>query len=168
MNHLEKFADIHTFLFDVDGVLTNNEVLILEDGALLRKMNIRDGYAIKQALRSGFRIGIITGGRSEGVRKRLEGLGVTDIYTGRQEKLEAYEELVHRYDLDEGGILYMGDDLPDYPVMRRVGLPAAPQNAAREILDIAQYISPQPGGEGCVRDVIEKVLRLQDKWQAAD
>ncbi len=164
MNQLEKFGEIHTFIFDVDGVLTNNEILITENGELLRKMNVRDGYALKRAAQQGYHICIITGGRSEGVRKRLEGLGITEIFLNRSEKLEAYEEYISEYDLDPQGILYMGDDIPDYPVMRRVGLPTCPRNAIPEILEIAEYISPFDGGEGCARDVIEKVLRLQGKW----
>lgn len=164
MNYLEAFRQIRTFIFDVDGVLTNNLVLILEDGKLLRQMNIRDGYAIKRAVQTGFRVCVITGGKSEGVRERLQALGVTDIYLGRQEKLEAYEELVEAYTLKEEEILYMGDDVPDYPVMRKVGLPTCPADAAPEVLAIARYVSGYRGGEGCVRDVIEKVLRLQGKW----
>lgn len=165
MNQLEKFRDIHTFIFDVDGVLTNNEVLVTEDGALLRTMNVRDGFAIKHAVEAGYRVCIITGGRSEGVRKRLEMLGVEDIYVNRQEKLDAYEEFIQTYDLDEGEILYMGDDLPDYPVMRRVGLPVCPNDAAHELLEIAQYVSPFAGGHGCARDVIQKVMLLHGTWR---
>lgn len=168
MNQLEKFREIHTFIFDVDGVMTNNEILVLESGELLRKMYVRDGYALKRAVQQGYRVAVITGGKSEGVRKRLESLGVTDIFTGRTggtEKLEAFEEFILEYELDPQSILYMGDDFPDYPVMRRVGLPACPRNAIPEILEIADYISSYNGGNGCVRDVIEKVLRLHDKWQ---
>ena len=167
MNHLESFRQVHTFIFDVDGVLTNNKVLVMENGQLLRQMNIRDGYAIKRAVDAGYKVCIITGGRSEGVRRRLEALGVKDVYLGAQEKLESYEEFVAAYSLDEGKILYMGDDLPDYPVMRRVGFPTCPRDAAPEIFDLALYISPMNGGEGCVRDVIEKVLRLNGSWQIA-
>ncbi len=164
MNQLEKFSEIHTFIFDVDGVLTNNEILITEQGELLRKMNVRDGLALKYAVQQGYNLCIITGGRSEGVRKRLEGLGITEIFSGQSEKTEAFETYTRAHDLDPNGILYMGDDLPDYPVMRKVGLPTCPRNAAPEILNIAKYISPYNGGEGCVRDVIEKVLRLHNKW----
>ena len=164
MNQLENFRHIKTFIFDVDGVFTDSTVLILEDGKLLRKMNIRDGYAVKKAIEKGFRICVITGGKSEGVRIRLQGLGVKDIFTGIHDKLEIYEEYVHAFDLDPGQILYMGDDIPDYPVMRRVGLPSCPKNAAPELLEVAQYVSPYNGGEGCVRDVIEKVMRLQELW----
>ncbi|MCB0553267.1 MAG: HAD-IIIA family hydrolase [Phaeodactylibacter sp.] len=167
MNQLEQFRDIRAFIFDVDGVLTNNKVLVMENGQLLRQMNIRDGYAIKRAVDAGYKVCIITGGRSEGVRRRLEALGVKDVYLGAQEKLESYEEFVAAYSLDEGKILYMGDDLPDYPVMRRVGFPTCPRDAAPEIFDLALYISPMNGGEGCVRDVIEKVLRLNGSWQIA-
>ncbi len=165
MNQLEKFRDIHTFLFDVDGVMTNNEILITENGKLLRKMNVRDGYALKRATQQGYLIGIITGGKSEGVRKRLEGLGITEIFLGYSEKLEAYEAFVQEHNLDPSSILYMGDDWPDYPVMRKVGLPTCPRNAIPEILEISDYISSFNGGEGCVRDVLEKVMRLHGKWQ---
>lgn len=164
MNQLEKFRKIQTFIFDVDGVLTNSEVLVLEDGKLLRKMNIRDGYAIKRALQKGYRVCILTGGISEGVKIRLERLGVQDIFTGIDDKLETYEEYIDAFDIDPDEILYMGDDFPDYWVMRKVGLPCCPYNAAPELLEIAQYVSPLPGGEGCARDVIEKVLRLHKKW----
>lgn len=164
MNHLESFSAIHTFIFDVDGVLTNNEILITEAGELLRKMNVRDGLAIKIAIDKGYRIAIITGGRSEGVKKRLEALGIKDIYSGISNKLEAFEEFMETYDLDPVGVLYMGDDLPDYPVMRRVGMATCPKNSAPELFPIANYISPYNGGEGCVRDVIEKVLRLKGEW----
>lgn len=164
MNQLEKFRDVHTFIFDVDGVFTNNEILILEGGELLRKMNVRDGYAVKKAIQAGYRVAIITGGSSEGVRKRLEALGIKDIYVGRQEKMEAYDQFVLEYDLNPLGILYMGDDFPDRPVMRRVGLPTCPSDAIPEILEFVDYISPYKGGDGCVRDVIEKVMRLQNKW----
>jgi 3-deoxy-D-manno-octulosonate 8-phosphate phosphatase (KDO 8-P phosphatase) len=168
MNNLEVFRDIHTFIFDVDGVLTNSRVLVMQDGQLLRQMNIRDGYALRRAVEEGYRVIIISGGKSEGVRVRLQNLGVPDIYLGIQDKLDTYEEVVDMYELEEGGILYMGDDLPDYPVMRRVGLPCCPADAAREIKELAQYISPINGGDGCARDVIEKVLRLNDQWLELD
>lgn len=168
MNMLERFADISTFFFDVDGVLTNNMILILEDGKLLRQMNVRDGLAIKMALQQGYRVCIITGGRSEGVVERLRGLGIQDIHSGISDKLEVYEELKTLYDLADEEILYMGDDLPDYTVMRRVGLPVCPADAAPEIAELAHYISPLVGGAGCVRDVIEKVMRIQGKWLLDD
>ena len=165
MNQLEQFREIDTFIFDVDGVLTNSQVLVMEDGKLLRQMSIRDGYALKRAVEAGYNVCIITGGKSEGVKIRLQNLGISDIYTGISDKLEVYESYVRENELSEGSILYMGDDLPDYPVMRRVGLPACPQDAAPELFELAAYVSHQNGGEGCARDVIEKVLRLNDDWK---
>ncbi len=167
MNQLEQFREIKTFIFDVDGVLTDGRLLVLESGELLRQMNIRDGYAIRCAVKEGYQVCIITGGKSEGVRKRLEGLGVEHIYEGVEDKLRAYEQYLKSKDngLDEGKILYMGDDLPDYAVMRRVGFATCPRDAAHELFEVAKYVSPFRGGEGCARDVIEKVLRLNGKWR---
>jgi len=164
MNQLEKFGEVDTFIFDVDGVFTDSSVLILEDGKLLRKMSTRDGYAVKAALAAGYRVCVITGGKSEGVRHRLANLGVRDIYTGISDKLEVYEEYIGTYELAEERILYMGDDLPDYEVMRRVGFPVCPADAAPEIKRLALYISSETGGNGCVRDVIERTLKISGKW----
>ena len=164
MNYLEKFKDIQTFIFDVDGVLTNSEIIVLESGKLLRKMSIRDGYAIKHAVRNGYKVVIITGGKSEGVVKRLQGLGVVDIYYGISDKVDAYQEVVYTYELKPTQILYMGDDFPDIEVMHKVGIAACPKDAAHEVIEIADYISPIEGGKGCARDVIEKVMRLHGKW----
>ncbi len=164
INLLEPFNYIKTFIFDIDGVFTDSRVTIFEDGSLIRVMNIKDGYAVKQALKAGFRLIVITGGNSQGVVTRLKGLGITDVYWGISDKMAIYEELIRKYNLDESQILYMGDDLPDYQVMRRVGLPVCPVDAATEIIQISQYISPLAGGAGCVRDVIEKTLRIQGQW----
>ena len=164
MNNLEDFRDIHTLIFDVDGVLTNSELIITEDGQLLRKMNTRDGYAMKMALNSGLRICIITGGNSQGVATRLKGLGIQNIYTGVRDKLAVLEEYIHTYDIKLSGVLYMGDDIPDYDPMTKVGMPVCPKDAAIEIQRVSRYISNKNGGDGCVRDVIEKVLKLQGKW----
>ena len=164
MNQLETFATINTFIFDVDGVLTNSQVLVTEEGNLLRHMSIRDGYAIKLAVNKGYNVCIITGGRSEGVKKRLEGLGVKDIYIGISDKMSAFEEYIEKNELDTDYVLYMGDDMPDYPVMTKVGLPTCPADAAPELFSIAKYVSPKDGGKGCARDVIEKVLKLNGDW----
>ncbi|MEO1516379.1 MAG: 3-deoxy-D-manno-octulosonate 8-phosphate phosphatase [Bacteroidota bacterium] len=164
MNYLEKFKSIGTFILDVDGVLTNGELIVLENGHLLRKMNVRDGLAIKTALQCGYRVAVITGGNSSGVIQRLRKLGVNDIYAGIDDKLDVFEEYIYTYDIDPASVLYMGDDWPDYPPMRRVGLPVCPSDAIPEIMEVAQYISPIKGGEGCVRDVIEKTLRLNHQW----
>ncbi len=163
-NPLEKFKEIDTVICDVDGVLTNNQVLTTEEGELLRSFNVKDGYAIKKAIEAGIRFFAITGGRSQGVKIRLDQLGFTEVHLGISNKLLTYEKLVEQYRLDEGRIMYLGDDVPDYKVMRRVGLPACPKDAAHEVLDIALYISPLRGGAGFARDVIEKLLRIQEKW----
>ena len=167
MTELEYFRHIHTLIFDVDGVLTNSELIVLENGHLLRKMSTRDGYALKLAVSKGLRVVIITGGTSTGVAQRLKNLGVTHIFSGVQKKVGIYEALLDEFEFtteDEEGILYMGDDLPDYEVMRRVGFPVCPADAVPEVRQIARYISPFEGGRGCVRDVIEKVMKLKRMW----
>lgn len=164
MNQLEKFADITTFFFDIDGVFTDNNLLITDAGEFLRSMNVRDGYAVKRAIRAGYRIVVITGGSSPGVTQRLQGLGITEIHTGREKKLAVFDHLVEEDKLQPQEILYLGDDLPDFPVMRRVGLPCCPADAVPEILGVSKYVSPYRGGEGCVRDVIEKVMRIKGEW----
>lgn len=164
-NVLTKFKGIHTFIFDVDGVLTNGQVLVTDQGELLRMMSVRDGQALRMAIEEGYRVLILTKGKSEGVVSRLKDLGIRDIVYNLTNKLKAYEEFLDAYELDEDGILYMGDDLPDYEVMRRVGLPTCPSDAVAEIREISHYISPIKGGEGCVRDVIEKVMKLNGAWR---
>lgn len=163
-NILSRFKDIHTFIFDVDGVLTNGNVLVTEKGELLRMMSVRDGQALRMAIDEGYRILILTKGKSEGVVSRLRELGIRDIIYNVQNKLKAYEEFLDAYELNEDGILYMGDDLPDFEVLRRVGLPTCPHDAVPEIREICHYISPIKGGEGCARDVIEKVMKLNGVW----
>jgi 3-deoxy-D-manno-octulosonate 8-phosphate phosphatase (KDO 8-P phosphatase) len=157
---------ITTFIFDVDGVLTNGTLTIMPDGELVRHMNVKDGYAMKTALKNGYLVCIISGGTNEGVRNRLAALGIEDIYLGAHNKIEQYQELVKKYNLKAENILYMGDDVPDYPVMKIVGLPACPNDAVTEIKEVANYISNKKGGEGCVRDVIEQVMRVQGKWNS--
>lgn len=164
MNHLESFRQVHTFFFDVDGVLTDSHLLILEDGKLLRRMNNRDLFALKTLVQQEYKVIILSSGRSDGIKERLLELGITDLYLGVDDKLEVYEEVIDLYDLDEEGILYMGDDWPDYASMRRVGMPVCPNDAIPEIIKISKYVSPLKGGAGCVRDVIEKVLRLHQNW----
>jgi len=166
MNSLAIFRDIDTFIFDVDGVLTNSNLLITESGELLRTMHTRDGYAMKSAISHGYNIIIITGGGSDGVTKRLKGLGVKYIHAKVKDKLQVFQRIVQEFPLDPKKVLYMGDDLVDYHVMKAIALPACPADASPEILEISKYISPIIGGKGCVRDVIEKVMKLHDKWPA--
>ncbi|MEL0262195.1 MAG: HAD-IIIA family hydrolase [Flavobacteriaceae bacterium] len=163
-NYKTLLNNITTFIFDVDGVLTTGQILITSTGEMLREMDTKDGYALKCALQQGYRIAIITGGTNEGVRERLKALGIYDIYLGAHHKMDSYTDLMDSYELAPKNILYMGDDLPDLPVMKEVGLAACPQDAVPEIKEVSHYISHRNGGMGCVRDVIEQVLRVQGKW----
>ena len=163
-SYKEYLKQITTFVFDVDGVLTDGSIQIGTNGEMLRTMHTKDGYAMKTALQQGFNICIISGGNNEGVRSRLQGLGVTDIYLGAHDKTEQLDEYFDIYNIKSENVLYMGDDIPDFPVMKLVGLPCCPQDAVKEIKEISKYVSHKKGGQGCVRDVIEQVLKVQDKW----
>jgi 3-deoxy-D-manno-octulosonate 8-phosphate phosphatase (KDO 8-P phosphatase) len=163
-SYKEIMPQITTFIFDVDGVLTNGVVTIFPNGEMIRSMNIKDGYALKTAVMAGYNVCIISGGTNENVRKRFKDLGITDIYLGAHNKIEQFNEYVQNFNLNPENILYMGDDIPDFPVMKKVGLPCCPKDAAPEIQDISIYVSQKKGGKGCVRDVIEQVLKVQGKW----
>ena len=163
-SYKEIMNDITTFIFDVDGVLTDGSVFVNNDGEMLRTMNIRDGYALKAAVEKGYNVCIISGGSNEGVRVRLRNLGITDIHLGTPDKVETFDEYIDIYQIKQEHILYMGDDIPDYHVMQLVGLPTCPQNAVPEIKGISKYISHVEGGKGAVRDVIEQVMKVQGKW----
>ena len=168
MNYKETFKNITTVVLDVDGVLTNGDIILMPGMQPVRKMNAKDGYAMQLAVRNGIRMAIITGGRSPEVKERLQGLGITDIYLGASSKMESFEDLKMCYDLKDDEILYMGDDLPDYDIMKLVALAAAPQDAAPEIKSVADYVSPVDGGKGCVRDVLEQLLKIQGKWARSE
>lgn len=157
---------IKAFAFDVDGVLSPSTIPMHISGEPLRMVNIKDGYAIQLAVKMGFPIAIITGGNTEAVRKRFEGLGVKDIFLGASAKLPIYESWLKKYQLCDDEVLYVGDDIPDIEIMRRVGLAVAPRDAAVDILELAHYISTFDGGMGCAREVIEQVLRAQNKWMS--
>lgn len=150
---------------DVDGVLTDGTLLLTNSGDQLRTMNIRDGYALQLAVRKGLKVAIITGGNSDGVTHRLKRLGIEDVISGMQNKNDALTDLAHRMNLDLSKTIYIGDDMPDLEVMKRCGIACCPHDAIPEIQSIAKYISPLPGGHGCVRDILEKVLKLQGKWE---
>lgn len=165
MNVLEHFQDIRTFVFDVDGVLTDGSVLLLENGLQARRMNVKDGLALQMALRNGYKVIIVSGGSSEPIIHRLQYLGLTEINLGLKDKLKFLDAYVEQNNLRWQQILYMGDDLPDIPVLEKVGLPCCPADAAIEVRTISKYISSVSGGYGCVRDVIEKVLKLNDHWK---
>ncbi len=166
-NFKEKLKWIKAFAFDVDGVLSGN-IFLTADGDQVRTMNMKDGYAIQLAVKKGFPIAIITGGNTESIKTRFSGLGVTNVYLGSDNKLNNFKDFYFQYKLDPKDILYMGDDLPDYEVMKHTGVPTCPLNAADDIKAISVYISDINGGDGCVRDVIEQVLRAQNKWLDAD
>jgi 3-deoxy-D-manno-octulosonate 8-phosphate phosphatase (KDO 8-P phosphatase) len=163
-SYKEIMNDITTFIFDVDGVLTDGSVFVNTNGEMLRTMNIRDGYAMKTAVDNGYNVCIISGGSNEGVRLRLRNLGITDIHLGTPDKVETFDEYIDIYQIDPEQVLYMGDDIPDYHVMKIVGLPTCPQDACPEIKGISKYISHKNGGKGAVRDVIEQVMKVQGKW----
>lgn len=163
MNFKEKLTQITTFVFDVDGVFSGGFSLT-NDGDLIRTMNAKDGFAVKMALKKGYTIGIITGGNSKSVKIRFQKLGITDIYMNSKNKLDDFRDFFMKYDINPESILYMGDDLPDIEPMINTGLATCPSDAAIEVKEISHYISNKKGGEGCVRDVIEQVLRVQNNW----
>ena len=166
MNYKEIMNQIDTFIFDVDGVLTDGTVHISPTGEMLRQMHIRDGFAMKAALESGYNVCIISGGSNEGVRIRLRNLGITDIHLGVPDKVETFKDYCQDYNIDAKKVLYMGDDIPDFHVMQLVGLASCPQDASPEIKAVSGYISHKNGGKGAVRDVIEQVMRVQGKWHS--
>lgn len=164
MNVLEQFAPIRTLIFDIDGVLTNSQILATEEGHLLRSVNIKDGYAIQLAIKKGYNIWIISGGTSDAMKTRFENLGMKEVHIRVKDKKALLQELMTKHNTNAAEMLYMGDDIPDYGVMKLVGLPVCPADACPEIKEVSKYISPVQGGMGCVRDVLEKVLRLNGDW----
>lgn len=166
MNYKEILPKITTLIFDIDGVLTDGTVTIFTNGEMVRRMNIKDGYALKTAIDQNYNICIISGGTNQSVRTRLEGLGIKDIYLGAHNKIEQLHDYLSKKNIQLSEVLYMGDDLPDFPVMELIALPTCPQDAAPEIKGIAKYISHKKGGKGAVRDVIEQVLKVQGNWNA--
>ncbi|RPG65305.1 MAG: HAD-IIIA family hydrolase [Flavobacteriaceae bacterium TMED42] len=159
---------ITTFVFDVDGVLTNGKILVTTEGEMYREMNTRDGFALKYALLKGFNIGIISGGTNQGVKKRLENLGVNKVYLGIHEKDIALDDFINTYNINPDEVLYMGDDVPDMPVMEKVGVATCPQDAVPDVKRIADYVSHKNGGDGCVREIVEQVMRVQNKWMFSE
>lgn len=160
----EKLRQVKALIFDVDGVLSTDTAILNEKGDPVRTANIKDGYAIRNALNMGYRIGIITGGTVENVRLRYEKLGVSLIYMGVNNKVAALHDFIKKTDVTAEEILYMGDDLVDYQVMSVVGVPVCPSDAVHEIKEISLYISDKKGGKGCARDIIEQVMRVQNTW----
>lgn len=159
-----KLKQIKAFVFDVDGVLSDGRVILHPDGDQIRTMSVKDGYALKKAMQHGYLVAIISGGNSPGVLKRLEYLGVPEIHLGIKTKITVFNEMLLRHNLKPEEVLYMGDDIPDIPVLLKAGVASCPANAVNEVKEVAQYISPKNGGEECVRDVIEQTLKLKKLW----
>ncbi|MFM2286097.1 MAG: hypothetical protein RLZZ543_1594 [Bacteroidota bacterium] len=165
---IERLLAIKALLFDIDGVLTDGSVTLMPDGTQVRHLNIKDCYALQLAVKKGFLVGIISGGKSEMLRERLASFGIEHIYMGVARKTERFDDLLIECELSESDCLYMGDDIPDYEVMQRCGISACPADAAHDIQQIALYVCKAKGGKGAVREVVEQVLRAQDKWMDAD
>lgn len=164
----EKLTAVKAFVFDVDGVFTDGKIFILPDGKQARNMNVKDGYAVHFATKKSYPIAIITGGKCESIRGRFDDLGVKDVYISSHNKMDDFNDFLTKYGLHADEVLYMGDDLPDYLVMKAVLVATCPADAAVEIKSISHYISDKNGGTGCVRDVIEQTLRVQGKWMDTD
>lgn len=169
MNEWEKtLKNVTTFIFDYDGVMTDGTVYMDSNGDPLRTSNVKDGYALQLASKLGYHLAVISGAVVTNITKRLNALGVRDVFTGIPDKVVKLEEYMEQNGLTPEQIVYVGDDIPDLPVMQRVGVPACPADAAAEIQQICKYISDRPGGRGCVRDIIEQTLKAQGKWMSAE
>ncbi len=168
MNYKEKLKNITTFVFDYDGVLSDGKIWMTKEGDQIRNTCVRDGYAIQYALKKGYNIAVVSRGRGDSMINRMNYLGVKDIFTGISDKKEKIAEYIIEKEVAFEEILYMGDDIPDYEAIRMAGLGCCPADAATEIKEIAGYISKENGGAGCVRDVIEQVMRAQNKWMQED
>ncbi|HLF46342.1 MAG TPA: hypothetical protein VI548_07950 [Chitinophagaceae bacterium] len=165
MNLLEQFKPITTFVFDIDGVLTDGSLLVFHDHLLARQMHVKDGFGLQMALKKEYQLFIISGGDSVEVKSRLEKLGVKNIYLSVGDKLALISSLLDKNKIKWEQVLYMGDDLPDLPSLRKAGLPCCPADAVHEVKSEVKYISPVKGGWGCARDVIEKVLKVNGHWE---
>lgn len=159
-----KLKNVKCVVLDVDGVLTNGDILVTEEGNQLRTFNVKDGYAIQYAIKQGLDIFVITGAKCQGVKLRFEGLGVKETFLGISDKWTLLRELLEKYDYNTEEVLFVGDDMPDYVCMQKVGVAVAPEDAVEDIKKVSSYVSKLKGGEGVVREILEKLLRLQGKW----
>lgn len=164
MNYKTKLNSIKAFIFDYDGVMTDGFIWTANDEVIVRNGNVKDGYAIQYAIKKGYKVAILSGGKGKSIETRMNMLGVKDMFLSSKQKMDTYYKYLKDNNLQKENILYMGDDIPDYDIMQNVGVATCPQDAAEEIKDVADYISHQKGGYGCVRDVIEQVLKLQGQW----
>ena len=157
---------IKALVFDVDGVLSAETIPQHPEGQPMRTVNIKDGYVLQLAVKMGYHVAIITGGTTPAVRRRYQALGIPDVHLGASVKMGVYEAFLQKYGLKDEEVMYMGDDIPDYEVMSRCGLPVCPSDAVPEIKALCRYVSPKAGCYGCVRDVVEQVMKVQGKWMA--
>lgn len=167
-NYKTLLKEINTFIFDYDGVLTDGTVILQADGEALRTANVKDGYALQLAVKKGYNVAIISGGNSASMNKRFEALKIKDFFLGVENKVEVLKNFMNGKGIKPENILYMGDDIPDYKAMKEVGVPCCPADASPEIKSISIYISDKCGGKGCVRDVIEQTMKIQEKWMNED
>ena len=167
-NFKENLARVKAFVFDIDGVLSLQTISLNAFGVPNRTINLRDGYAVQLAVKKGYHVAVISGSNAKEYQKRLKQLGVKDVYLNSRSKLEHFNDFLRKHDLNISDVLFMGDDIPDYEIMLNAGVPTCPADAVEEIKRVATYISHQPGGHGCVRDVIEQVLKVQGKWMNDD
>ncbi len=165
LNFKEALSKVTTMMFDIDGVMTDGKVLIMDSGEMVRNMNSKDGYGLHLAVTKGYRIAVISGGNNQSVKNALARTGIKDVFIQQHDKLSCYLEYLASNNLKDEEVMFMGDDLPDYEIMSRVGVAVCPNDSAIEIKQISQYVSPKNGGEGCVRDIIEQILRVQGKWE---
>jgi 3-deoxy-D-manno-octulosonate 8-phosphate phosphatase (KDO 8-P phosphatase) len=167
-NYKALLQEVDTFIFDYDGVMTDGKVILMEEGQPLRMAHVKDGYVLQLIVKLGYNVVIISGGFSRSMENRFETLGIKDVYLGIKNKEVVLKEYLDRRNIDPKHVVYMGDDIPDFRVMKMVGIPVCPADAAEEIKDISIYISDRKGGEGCVRDIIEQVLKVQGKWMSEE
>jgi 3-deoxy-D-manno-octulosonate 8-phosphate phosphatase (KDO 8-P phosphatase) len=163
-NFKEDLGRIKAFVFDIDGVLSTQTIAMNSFGVPTRTVNFRDGYALQLAVKKGYLVAVISGSNSKEYIKRMKNLGVKDVHLNSRSKMEQFRSFLRKYSLDSENVLFMGDDIPDYEVMKYAGIPVCPSDADSEIKKISVYVSDRKGGEGCVRDIIEQVLRLHNKW----
>ena len=164
MSYKEKLIKIKNFVFDVDGVFTDGSIIVDNSGNELRVFSTRDGIAVKLATDKGYNFCVISGGKNEGVRKRLNKLGIKNVYLGVNNKMEVFKSFMNDNNLKTTETMFMGDDIPDIQILKMVGLSCCPNDAANEVREVVDYISIKKGGEGCVRDIIEQVLTIQKNW----
>ena len=167
-NYKALLQEVDTFIFDYDGVMTDGKVILMENGQPLRMANVKDGYVLQLIIKLGYNVVIISGGFSRSMENRFETLGIEDVFLGTKNKKEVLTKYLDKHKIDPKHVVYMGDDIPDFNVMKMVGIPVCPADASEEIRDISIYISDKDGGQGCVRDIIEQVLKVQGKWMSEE